>query len=328
MSDGRRRRRGWSVALRAVLGLGLIAFVLTRPDWDRLLEALRSPSWPWLGAAVALFLASNVAWSVRWHDILRAAGARRRYRDLLALVFVGQFFNTFLPTSAGGDLVRGWYASDGRSGLVTSYAVVLVERAVGLVTLGAVAATAAVVALASPVDALPPALLWTVGGAGATLVAVGAVAFLWPGTGRIVRRTLGRRERWEDAAAGLASALSLFREPDVPRLRIWAASGCLQVLGVLFQLACARTAGVEVGSLLFFLVVPVAVVASMIPVSVNGLGVREGVLVGLLSTIGGDPATLGAYVVVALVVSTLLSCVGGVLYPFYRPSEGLGRASV
>lgn len=68
----------------------------------------------------------------------------------------------------------------------------------------------------------------------------------------------------------------------------------------------------------FFLVVPAASVAAMLPVSLNGLGVREGVFVALLAAIGAPANLAASCALLALIVSTAFSAIGGVVYPFYQ----------
>jgi uncharacterized membrane protein YbhN (UPF0104 family) len=71
----------------------------------------------------------------------------------------------------------------------------------------------------------------------------------------------------------------------------------------------------------FFLVVPASVIASMLPVTLNGLGIRETVLITLLVAYGAPRAEVGAFAVLALLVATSFSLLGGVIYPFHRMSR-------
>ena len=318
---GRRRRALW-ILVRAVIGFVLLGFVLTRLDTRGMIEALAAPVWPAVAGACAAQLAAKLVWAQRWREILRANGLERRFADLLALVFMGLFFNSFLPTSVGGDLVRGYYASRGREGMVASYAVLLVERSLGMITLASMATLAAGIALAGGGTPLSRELLVWITVGGAAITAAGTLAFGWHGWRRRLIDGEPFGARLAQAARGLDRALDLFRSPRAPRIRIVVNSFLLQVIAVLFHIGCARAVGLETAAGVFFLIVPASVVASMLPVSLNGLGLREGVLVALLVAVGAPAETAGAFAVLALLVSSAFALVGGVVYPFYNASRG------
>lgn len=321
-APGGRARRTLGVVLRAVVGFSLLAFVLARLDVRNVLQTLAEPVWWALAAACAAQMAAKLVWAQRWREILRANGLERGFGELLALVFIGLFFNSFLPTSVGGDLVRGYYASRGREGMVASYAVLLVERSLGMITLAAMATLAAAITLARGDSPLTTELLAGITAGGLAITVAGCIAFGWRGW----RRWLAAGERFgakpAKIARGLDRALDLFRSPTAPRAGIVLNSFLLQVIAVLFHIGCARAVGLDTHAGVFFLIVPASVVASMLPISLNGLGLREGVLVGLLVSVGAPPDTAGAFAVLALLVSTAFALIGGVINPFYNAPRG------
>ena len=309
---------------RAVFGLVLLAFVVSRVDPRGVLQILSRISWSALGLALLAQAAAKIVWTVRWREILRANGLERGFWELVAAVLVGLFYNSFLPTAVGGDVVRGYYAARGRERLAASYATVFVERAIGLICLAAMAAIAATAALVT--GALPQmrnALGWVaVIGFGATVVGMGA--FGWRGWRSILpglNQAGGRAVRF---AACLVSAMDLFRQKATRRWWIVGTSFALQVIAVFFHVACARAVGLDTPALTFFLIVPASVLVAMVPVTLNGLGLREGALVGLLISIGEPAGKAGAFAMLALLSASVFALAGGGINLFYRP----GRSEV
>jgi uncharacterized protein (TIRG00374 family) len=92
----------------------------------------------------------------------------------------------------------------------------------------------------------------------------------------------------------------------------------VQLIGVVFYYGCALAVGLEVSFLVLCLVVPAAVLASMLPLSINGLGLREGALVGLLVAYGVSAPQAGSFAFLALIIATAVALVGGIVYLFYR----------
>jgi uncharacterized membrane protein YbhN (UPF0104 family) len=305
-------------ALRALIGLGLLVYVVVRLDARQVFASMTDLAWGALLLACLAQLVAKLVWTARWKEILRANGLERGFRELLALVFIGLFFNSFLPTSMGGDVVRGYYTSRGRGEWIASYGSVLIERALGLITLSAQAAVVALIVLAAGDDRLPRDLLLAVAAAGGALSLVGIAAFRWTGWPSRLRAASWAGERGARLADGLTKALDLFNRPGTHRTSIVANSLALQITAALFHIACARAVGLETPALVFFLIVPASVLASMLPISINGLGLREGALVGLLAAYGAPPAEAGAFAILALLLATAFSLVGGLIYPFYR----------
>lgn len=311
-------RSPWIGAGKALLGVGLLVLVLSRLEWSRVLDLLAAPGWGWLALAVGLQAAAKLLWAARWRALLGAYGRDRRFRDLLAYLLIGHFFNSFFPTSVGGDLVRGYYVRSGEGGLMTSYGVVLVERLLGLGVLSLAAAGGTSVLLVGGRSGIPAAwLLAVLAVSVAATLALGA-AFGWSGTVILAGRISRRLPRFGEELARLADGLGVFHRSGAARGRIVLYSALIQVTAILFYVACGHAVGLDVSPWTFLVVVPVTVVATMIPVTLNGLGVREGVLVGLLVAFGADPEPAGAMVLLALVVSVLYSILGAALFPFHR----------
>ena len=308
-------RKPLVVALRTLFGLALLVAVVAWIDPREIFASLTTVERGPIVLAILSQLVAKLIWTFRWQAILRANRLDRGFWELFAVVHIGLFFNTFLPSSVGGDVVRGYYTSrGGKEQTLGSYLSVVIERILGLVTFAAMAAAAAVVALATDSTPLSPRLLASVAVLGSLMVAGGALVFVWRGWTRIARR-LPIPERW---IADLGRGLELFRRPETPRAAILLSSITLKLLGVLLYFLLGLSLGLDLSPAVYFLVIPAASVASMLPVTLNGLSVREGVTPGLLSAFGAPTATAGALALLALAVITGFALLGGVFYAFYR----------
>jgi hypothetical protein len=194
------------------------------------------------------------------------------------------FLNNVLPTSFGGDAARAWLVGRETGRLLRSATATVVDKATLLGCLFLLAWIALAVDSASVPSSLVRTLIWvTIGLAGATVVAALTAAGVRP----VVRRLPER-------------LAALIREAWVT-LRIWARSGRLMgwvlALGLLYQglavlaLVCvAKTVSVDLSFALAAVAAAIVVLAMLIPVSIGGLGVREGGFVLLLGEAGIDGA--------------------------------------
>ncbi len=136
---GRRVKKSlWMTVFKYALGLGLLAWVVYR-NWDPadgsagLKDAFARPV-QWLPFAVAGLFAAAAAFLtfVRWWMLVRAQGLDFRFADALRLGLVGYFFNTFMPGSVGGDIVKAVAIAREQNRRAVAVATVLFDRAVGL----------------------------------------------------------------------------------------------------------------------------------------------------------------------------------------------------
>jgi len=312
-----------TVVLRAITAAALLAYLFHSLDTTRVLASLAQPDWTALAVALGAPVAGSTCSAWRWRSLLRGLGSERSFWRLMALLHVGFFFNNFLPTSVGGDVVRAHYASGKDLTRGASYGAVLVERLVGVVALAGVTAVIAATALLTGGSALPRELLWTVLAVATTGTTMGCLLFGSTGW----RRMVGLEWRLGGRLMGVERALKTLQKREV-WLPLFVASVALQVVVLVFYLACARAVHAAVPTLEVLTVVPVSIVAAMLPVTLNGLGVREGVFVGLLTATGADPDRAGATALLALVITTCFAVLGGLFYPLLPSSGSVARPSV
>jgi uncharacterized protein (TIRG00374 family) len=249
----------------------------------------------------------------RWQILLRALGAEARIGHLTASYLVATFFNNFLPSNIGGDIVRVRDSSKLTGSTATSLAVVGIDRILGFGALYLLAAMAWLLA--------PPVVR---GLAGARAVLLGLAAlfgflayiFFRPGTAR-----------WLMSASRLDSipwAKEQFevvqRAVHVYRTRLGAvwlaglASVALQALVVLYYLAIAYALGIPLPAAAAFLMVPLCTLLQAVPVSFNGWGLREGLFALYLSQVGLPRASALAFSLVGAGLMVLLSLSGAFVW--------------
>ncbi|MEZ4586456.1 MAG: lysylphosphatidylglycerol synthase transmembrane domain-containing protein [Gemmatimonadales bacterium] len=266
-----RRPRAWTKWIRIAVGVSLLAFLLARIDLGQL-------SVRWSGllvvgaiAAVLLLAAAQALSAARWRVLIGAGAPPWGY--LFRLYLTAAFFSLFLPTAVGGDAVRATAASRslGRTSLMVG--TVLADRMLGVLALGIFFLIGLTVA--GGLEGL--ALDWRPS-RGLVLGALAAIAVL-VALGWLLRRFLTKPVAF---ARGVAAAfVELAREPR--RLAAAVALGLLvQLVYVSAWVVLAEALGpLPLGS--FLLTVPIVSLSTMAPITISGVGVREGALVLLLA---------------------------------------------
>lgn len=242
----------------SLLSLGLLAFLISEQGWAEVLSALRQvPLGMYLAGAVSLFI-SRLFVVARWHVLLRGAGMTVTYRETTVMTFTGLFASNFLPSTIGGDVVR--LVGIMRLGY---------DRAICLASLAA----DRLIGMAGFAFTLPFGLIpWLQSG---SLVLPGSMAMgAWFQHGRrFLMRTV--------------QALSLWiRQPGILARAILITWG-----NMLFLFLCIYTFTHGLGAGISFWMVAGAwtltYYVTLMPVSINGLGLQELSVTYFFTTLGG-----------------------------------------
>jgi glycosyltransferase 2 family protein len=283
------RTRHWIVvALKLVVSVGLLTLLFSRTNLRGLWLSVRYASIPWVLTALGLYAVQMLVATWRWGVLLGPQGINLGHRRLLSSYLVATFFNNFLPSNIGGDVIRIRDTAGPAQSRTLAATVVLIDRAIGLmglVLVAAVGATAAAGAGGARTVPVLPSWLWA-GFLLATLVSAPAV--LAPaGVGRLLQPLTVFHPEWVGGRiTRITDALARFRERPMSLVNAFAGAVLVQALLVVFYTAVARSLNIPISIWHVAVIVPVSFVVQMVPVSVNGFGVREATFSFYFSRLG------------------------------------------
>lgn len=264
-------------ALKLIVSLVLLWVLFARTDMASLWRSVRTASLPWVVAALGVYLVQILVGAWRWGLLLDAQRVRVPGRGLLGSYLVAAFFNNFLPSNIGGDVVRIRDTAKPAKSKTLAATVVLIDRGIGLMALVLVAATGATAAVgAGGAQAVPvlPSWLWA-GFLVVSLVSAPAV-FSPAGVGRLLQPLTVFHPEWVGGQISrLTDILGRFRERPSSLLNAFAGAVVVQGLLVIFYAAVARSLNIPITLPHLAVIVPLSFLVQMVPVSVNGFGVRE-----------------------------------------------------
>ncbi len=272
----RRRRQTIVWIVKITVSGGLLWLLLSQIDAGRLWSLARNASVAWLGAALALYLVMILISAWRWGLLLHAQQVRIGFSALTRSFLVATFFNNFLPSNIGGDVIRIRDTARPAGSKTVATTIVLVDRGIGLLGLVFVAAIGATLAarVSDAIGPIGPGLLWI---ALAGAVAVAAPALLMPhGIAWALRPLRAIHQEWVEERIGrLTRALARFGREPRALLGCFGGAILVQAVLVAFYVAIAAAIHIRVPVAHLAILVPVSFIVQMVPVSVNGFGVRE-----------------------------------------------------
>lgn len=292
---------------RLAVSAALIAWILRGTDLREVLATFRTADVRYILFAIFLIPLGYISSVSRWQILLRAQGGDASFGFLMRSLMTGIFFNNFLPSTIGGDAIRAWDTA--RSGVSrgTALTIIMVDRFVGLLAL-LLFATIGLLFAGRLTERVPDLAVWVLG-VGAAMVAAAVLLFL---PSRLAKLKLPGK------LAQVASALFAFQGKGRALAGAFFWSLCLQTAVVVNAWVMAKALHVELGLAPFFLIVPLAVFIMMIPVSINGIGVRENLFVFFLAAFGVAEATGLAFAWLEYALLLLQALAGGLVYAIGR----------
>src|SRR5574338_731449 len=275
-SSGRKGRHALLILIKIAVSATLLTLLLRRADLGSVVQGLRGANPLWIVVALALYVFSIGVSAWRWQRLLGALNVRLPLSRLFESFLVATFFNNFLPSNVGGDVIRIADTAKAAGSKTAATTVVLLDRGIGLLGLFLIAAVGATISRWSTVETGPvgATTLW----AGLVVGTVVSVPVLM--APQIITVLLAPVRRlhpeWIDERLDrLTTALTRFRESPRAMLATFGGAVIVQAVMVLFYFALALSLRIPIDLPHLALLVPISFVVQMLPISINGLGVRE-----------------------------------------------------
>ncbi len=280
--------------IKPALSLALLVGLVWWVDLDAVRKQLSAADPGLVVAALACLLFSYCISGLRWAVIARGLGLDVSIRRKVRIFFVGAFSSLFLPSIIGGDVVRGLLLArrEGRQGVgVEAAASVILDRLNGLYALVAVV-TGCLLSFDWPTVAW---LAWW-----SLVLGMLAAMLLWPW----LHRRLPERLAW---LGRLPLDGPVFRRAWFQALPL---SLLVQLMMVQIHLLLGMALGLTLSWSAYGVMVGLVALMAMLPVSLNGFGIREGGYVGFVLYFGGSEAQGGALAALWLLLITLAALPG------------------
>ncbi|UCF31363.1 MAG: flippase-like domain-containing protein [bacterium] len=274
-SSGKARVRFLSVAKVAVSIL-VLWLLLRRVDLGQAFGFLAdSGKGPW-SAALVLVVLSQALSSFRWQILLRPLGYSLDWVRVLKIYYIGMFFSLFLPSVIGGDGIKTFYIAGTWRRIPAALYTLLADRVIGMTAL----ILYSLVGAASVWSRVPPWMAFSL------LFAVPVIYLVVVLLPRFSQPILDLSRRMRELPR---ERLFVYWTDPTPALKGWTISMVVHLMIVLAHLLMGSSLGLDVPKAAWFLIYPLAGFISVIPVSLNGIGLREAAYVYLLGLFGVGP---------------------------------------
>jgi uncharacterized protein (TIRG00374 family) len=258
--------------VKLAAGIALVGFLLWHYDLRSAFQLIRRERPVFFVATVMLYVCGQAMSAYRWRFLAALSGLRGSYAEYLSYYFIGMFTNVFVPGLVGGDTMRALYLGRQHRRLAPAFASVMADRGIGLLTLFWLAAVAA---LCTTRVRLPASVLRVTLFAGMLSLA----AYI---AGPLLAKWVSSIDRFHRFFAPVIPYLSR----PLALIPAIALSAMLQLALATCQYLLGVGLGLDIALATFVLIVPITNVIASLPITINGLGMREAGYLVLLGAAG------------------------------------------
>lgn len=319
-----------SQALKMVLSLFLLVYLIQAIDWRNSLQLALRADLIMMITAVALLTIERVLSVIKWRLFLTVKGSKITFWRLFIINYVGGFWGLILPSSVSADIVRGFYLSKATADLNLTVTSMAADRFISGISLVFIACFGGWYAGYRPglqhLHSLTLVIVLITAAAVILLFQRGFLRWLdrrivvWFSAWRIAHHV---RLRYviQTARKWVVACLEYQKYPGLLALA-FVLSLAVQVVRVLVFYVVALGFDLHAPLMYYIVFIPLIMVLIMLPVSINGIGVREVSFVSFFSLAGMPESGAFAISFAVSILTTLTTAVGGLIYMFDRGPSG------
>ena len=302
------------LALKLIFSFSILAYVLIKEVRIKdIPDALKDIDIFWLALSFSLHALGLLISAYRWQILIRAQGDSVPLGFLAKSYLVGNFFNLFLPTRFGGDVVRIWDGSRYSSSLLKSSAIVIVERLTGVIILltFAFAVSLSRLDMARRLPVIWISLL--VGFIGLLLTFL----FFTP-IARVFIDNIPERgflQKIKSKILEFRRVVLVYKNKKRAFFQALFWAFLLQVNVVLHYYLAGKAFHLAIPLLDYFIFIPIILLILTLPVTISGLGLREILFIEIFAVYGiAEHVSFSFSVVADFGFTLIIGLIGGIVF--------------
>ena len=316
-----KRKKFFIFVLKFIFSLSIITFILVKktPISD-IGESIKGANLFWIGLSFSLHSLGLFISAYRWQILIHAQGDHVPLGFLAKSYLVGNFFNLFLPSRFGGDVVRIWDGSRHSKSVLKSTAIVFVERLSGIIVLLIFALGVSLFRL-DIAQRLP--VIWISLGVG--FLGLSAIlCFFLPLTKKLIDKipqsgVFGKTKR---KIFEFREIVFVYKEKKQAFLKALFWAFLLQINVILHYYLVGKALHIDIPLIDYFIFIPIVLIILTIPVTINGLGLREALYMTIFAAYGILNSSAVSFSLVADIAFTfIIGIIGGIIYAFRKQKK-------
>lgn len=274
-----------STILKLSISIGGLAYIFWKISFAEVSSHWTVQILPWVALILLTTFLSMCIQANRWKGLLLEEGKKINFKTFYSYIALGYFFNNLLPSGFGGDAVKTIAFGKRFGNMANSVAAIVISRIMGLLAMF----LCFFIAFPFVASRYEIPLLYTL------VVSIFALFSIFIIIGGLYSDKFKIPQRLSNRIpflSKLQSAFSIYRLHKKAFLLSGLDSVWLQILSIIMHYAFLRAVGIDIGIDVVTVFTTIVVTITMLPISINGIGLRENIQVSLYATLLGLPADL------------------------------------
>ncbi len=304
--------------IKISVSIVLFYIIIKDVDFETIINSIQSAKWEVLVIAFSLHFVGFYLSALRWRLLLTTQGVKPQVSYLIRSNLIATFFNQFLPSTIGGDSVRAYDSWRLGKNKANAISVIFIDRFLGILVLLLFASIT--VFFADPITSKVPFLhVWIIGSG---LLALFAILFMFFPNKKIFeplnKIPISFVKKINQKILKLADSFWQFRNHKKVLFKAFLISIFLQANVVLYYYLISHSLIFGISFVYFFLMVPLSIFIMMLPISINGIGLRENIFFLFLSNFSIHASDAIAFAWIEFLFIIVLGLIGGLVYAFRK----------
>ena len=317
-------RRNARTILQFIMTIILVAILLNNVSWISIVDTIQATDISFFVIAFFIFLIGHVIYAYKWLVVLKAGNNSANFKRTFQIYLIGIFFNNFFPTTMGGDWARVYYLGQDSKNYSQSGVSVLIDRFLGFFATTVIASILSLFIETSTHTTELLRLLLILIGFGLIIMFI-TIRFL-PIDGWIYQ-LLGHHARIEKITTSVVRILQQIRQVSQNTrvvLIAFVLTGLFYILIALIYMYFLALFGKPASLIAVIFALATISILSNIPLTINGIGLREQLHILLLIPLGFTPEIAVTLSLLIFVYFLILSFFGLVsIWLFKRQTKSL-----
>lgn len=303
-----------NIIIKSLISLLLLGLIFYQIDLGSLFKVLKTINLQIFIFSWVLFLFQQLVIAYSWQILLKAQRNNVPFVRILEIHFIGHFFGTFMPSSIGMDIVRAYGLAKYLRRGVDAASSMFVCRAIGFSVFFVIAIMAAIYLynLSSDLRILRLVLILFMAYIFALLVFLNSSIRSWLGRFLEKFRISKFKNKIEDMYSSIFDCIK-YKKQIILLILL---SFFFQILGIIIIWLIGVSLGIKVSLIYYFINIPIIMAITLLPISISGIGVREGAFVYFFVQVGAKSVEALSLSFLLFFQWIALAIMGGLLYLF------------
>lgn len=294
----------------------LFIFIWQKINAQELITCLKKINLWIFFLGIWLYVLAQIISTYRWKLLLKAKDINVSFKKLISFYFVGMFFNMFLPTLIGGDLTRSYDLSRHTKKISDSIVSIFTERLLGLLALIFIVLLSLIFTYQKINE--PIIAIFVLSVTALIFLAVFILSYNYFFNKILLFIKIFRKAHLTEEVKKIHENFLAYRDHKLVLLKVFNLSFLVQLFNILIYYFIAQSLGLKIPFIYFALFIPIIALIAMLPISFQGLGIREGVSVFLFGRLGVSPAYAVSLSLIYFAVVAVTSLWGGGIFLLRR----------